>query len=118
MLKINIIKKKNYYKNKKEIEDVYKNDKINSIRLHSIDKHKESYSKKNELINISKSEEENKINTTNKNENIMHSISLTKKWKLFRPKLLNAENIIEEKRVKSRKETLKIWEKEINNLKK
>ena len=80
MLKINIIKKKNTnYKNKKELEDVYKNDKINAIRLRSIDKHKESYSKKNELINISKSEEENKINTTNKNENIMHSISLTKK---------------------------------------
>ena len=117
-LKLILLRKKDNYKNKKEIEDVYKNDKINAIRIRSIDKHKESYSKKkNELSEISKSEEENKINTTNKNENIMHSISLTTKRKLFRQKLLNGENIIEEKRVKSRKETLKLREKEKNNLK-
>ena len=115
------------FENKKEMEENGKNEPVVSIRYRSKFKNKtKEKERKKELSEINKSEEENDskiINQNNKKENIQMSLNQIRKRGLIKERLknikeniINGDNIKEKKTVRSRKETLKIREKEKYNL--
>ena len=118
------LKNNEKFENKKENEENGKNEAVVSIRYRSKFKNKtKDKERKKELSEINKSEEENDSKIINQNqnkkENIQASLNQIRKRGLIKERLknikeniINADIIKEKKIVRSRKETLKIRERE------
>ena len=110
----------NLIKNKKNIEEIENNEIISKIRHRSKYKNKTTDKEiQKEFIDLNKSKEKTNLEILNKNENIQININQISKRGLFKERIKNikenileGQNMKEKKTVRSRKETLKIRERQ------